>query len=115
MDVKTSFLKGTLEEVYIEQPEGYIVKGKEDKVYRLKKTLYGLKQTRRAWYKKIDSYFVQHDFERCPFEHTLYDDCRIWGDLISYPKIIDLGQISYFLGIESFRKMMECLSHRRNM
>ncbi|KAI4357505.1 hypothetical protein L6164_001448 [Bauhinia variegata] len=73
MDVKSAFLNGTLEEeVYVEQPTGYEVKGKEDKVYKLKKALYGLKQAPRAWYKRIDSYFIEHGFERCHFEHTLY-------------------------------------------
>lgn len=43
MDVKSAFLKGILEEeVYIEQPQGYVVKGHEHKVLRLKKALYGL-------------------------------------------------------------------------
>jgi len=73
MDVKSAFLNGILkEEVYVEQPLGYVFRGKEDKVYRLKKALYGLKQALRAWYMKIDSYFVQHGFKRYPFEHTLY-------------------------------------------
>lgn len=44
MDVKSSFLNGYLEEeIYVEQPTGYVVKGQEDKVLRLKKALYGLK------------------------------------------------------------------------
>ena len=63
MDVKSAFLNGTFEEeVYVEQPAGYVVRGKDDKVYRLKKALYGLKQAPRAWYKKIDSYFIQKAF-----------------------------------------------------
>ena len=45
MDVKSTFLNGILkEEVYVDQPPGYTVKGHEDKVYKLKKALYGLKQ-----------------------------------------------------------------------
>ena len=44
LDVKLAFLKGILEEeVSVEQPEGFMVEGEEDKVYRLKKALYGLK------------------------------------------------------------------------
>jgi Reverse transcriptase (RNA-dependent DNA polymerase) len=49
MDVKSVFLNGILEEdVYIEQPPGYIKVGKEHKVLKLKKTLHGLKQSSRA-------------------------------------------------------------------
>ena len=45
MDVKSSFLNGILEEeVYVDQPPGYTIKGHEDKVYKLKKAFYGLKQ-----------------------------------------------------------------------
>ena len=57
MDVKTSFLNGEVEEeVYIQQPEGFVVHGKESHVCKLKKALYGLKQAPRAWYSRIDSY-----------------------------------------------------------
>ena len=83
MDVKSAFLNGTLEEeVYVEQPTGYVIPGVEDKVYRLKKALYGLKQAPRAWYKKIDSYFIENGFQRCPFEHTLYIKFIEPGDIL---------------------------------
>ena len=63
MDVKFAFLNGFLEEeVYIEQPLGYVVKRHEDKVLRLKKALYGLKQAPRAWNSKIDKYFQEKGF-----------------------------------------------------
>ena len=45
LDVKSAFLNGYLkEEIFVEQPEGFAVKDKEDKVYQLKKALFGLKQ-----------------------------------------------------------------------
>ena len=57
MDVKSDFLNGDLEEeIYIEQPEGFIVGNDENFVCRLKKALYGLKQAPRAWYYRLDKY-----------------------------------------------------------
>jgi hypothetical protein len=51
MDVKTTFLDGDLEEeIFMKQPEGYVVKGKKELVCKLKKSLYGLKQSPRMWY-----------------------------------------------------------------
>jgi hypothetical protein len=55
MDVKSTFLNGELEEeVYIEQPEGFLLLEREDYVCRLKKALYRLKQAPRAWYSRRD-------------------------------------------------------------
>jgi hypothetical protein len=51
MDVKTTFLNGFIEEeVYIEQPQGFVVMERESHVCLLRKALYGLKQAPRAWY-----------------------------------------------------------------
>jgi hypothetical protein len=53
MYVKTTFLHGDLEEeIYMKQPEGYVVKGKKELVCKLKKSQYGLKQSPRMWYQK---------------------------------------------------------------
>lgn len=73
LDVKSAFSLGELqEEVFVQQPAGFIKKGKEDQIYRLKKALYGLKQAPRAWYSKIETYFAKEQFERCHNEHTLF-------------------------------------------
>lgn len=73
MDVKSAFLNGLLkEELYVEQPLGYVVKGHEDKVLRLKKALYGLKQAPRAWNTRIDKYFIANGFTKCTHKHALY-------------------------------------------
>jgi Reverse transcriptase (RNA-dependent DNA polymerase) len=68
MDVKSAFLNGVLEEdVYIEQPPGYMKVGEEKKVLKLKKALYGLKQAPRAWNTHIDIYFMENGFKQCPY------------------------------------------------
>jgi Reverse transcriptase (RNA-dependent DNA polymerase) len=66
-DVKSVFLNGVLEEdVYIEQPPGYMKVEEKKKVLKLKKTLYGLKQAPRAWNTRIDTYFKENGFKQCP-------------------------------------------------
>ena len=60
MDVKSSFLHGDLvEEVYIEQPEGFILGNDAKLVCEIKNPLYGLKQVPRAWYYRLDKYLHQ--------------------------------------------------------
>ena len=72
-DVKSAFLNGNLEEdVYVKQPHGFVIDGKQEKVYKLKKALYGLKQALRAWYARLDLYLHQSDFCRSESEPTLY-------------------------------------------
>ena len=60
MDEKTAFMNDVLEVViYMDQPEGFVQKGKEHLVCKLIKALYGLKQLPRAWYQRIDLFFHQ--------------------------------------------------------
>ncbi|CAL2255037.1 unnamed protein product [Prunus armeniaca] len=83
LDVKSAFLNGVLhEEVYVDQPPGFVVKNREDGVYRLKKALYGLKQATRAWYEEINSYFEKSGFRRSLSEATLYVKSAKSGILI---------------------------------
>ena len=73
LDVKSAFLNGDLaKEVYVRQAPGFAVKGKEHKVLRLRKALYGLRQALRAWNAKLDATMAELGFTRCASEHALY-------------------------------------------
>ena len=73
LDVKTAFLHGDLEEeIYMEQPEGFKVKGKENLVCKLRKSLYGLKQAPRQWYKKFDSFMMSQGYDRTTSDHCVF-------------------------------------------
>lgn len=128
LDVKSAFLHGDLQEqVFIDQPPGYMKSGCEDKVYRFKKALYGSKQAPHAWYIRIETYFLEEGFEKCPFEHTLFvksgegrkllivclyvdDLIYTWNDFNMFERfkqsmmlefdMYDLGKMHYFLGME---------------
>ncbi|PKI64685.1 hypothetical protein CRG98_014901 [Punica granatum] len=83
LDVKTAFLHGDLEEeIYMELPEGFRVKGKEHLVCRLRKSLYGLKQAPRQWYKKFDSFMLSHDYTRTTSDHCVFVKQFSDGDFI---------------------------------
>nr|GFB21019.1 Gag-Pol polyprotein [Tanacetum cinerariifolium] len=73
MDVKTAFLYGPLkEEVYVNQPDGFVDPYHPDKVYRLKKALYGLKQAPMAWYDELSNFLVSKGFSKCSIDLTLF-------------------------------------------
>ncbi|GJR30179.1 retrovirus-related pol polyprotein from transposon TNT 1-94 [Tanacetum coccineum] len=73
MDVKTTFLYGPLkEEVYVNQPDGFVDPYHPDQVYRLKKALYGLKQAPRAWYDELSNFLVSKGFSKGSIDPTLF-------------------------------------------
>ena len=73
MDAITAFLNSDLdEEIYMEQPEGYIVKGMERKVCKLLKSLYGLRQSPKIWYDEVVSFLVSIDFYQCKLDPCTY-------------------------------------------
>ncbi|GKE45475.1 zinc finger, CCHC-type containing protein [Tanacetum coccineum] len=63
MDVKTTFLNGELdEEVYMNQPQGFIMLGNENKVCKLIKSLYGLKHAPKQWHQKFDEVVLSNGY-----------------------------------------------------
>jgi hypothetical protein len=89
LDVKTAFLHSDLEEeIYMDQPKGFIVPGKENFVCKLKKSLYGLKQSPIQWYKKFDSFMIANGFKR-----SFYDSCV-------YIKFVDGSPIYLLLYVD---------------
>ena len=127
MDVETAFLNGDLdEEIWMEMPEGYKQEeGKQRMALRLKKSLYGLKQSPRCWNAKIHDFLTQEGFSRMATDSAVYtrgtagwqvvlgiyvDDLLIMGKnleavkaikgkLSSRFKMVDFGEVSKILGI----------------
>ncbi|GJT77365.1 putative ribonuclease H-like domain-containing protein [Tanacetum coccineum] len=73
MDVKSAFLYGTIEEeVYVFQPPGFEDPQFPDKVYKVEKALYGLRQAFRAWYETLSTYLLENGFRRGTIDKTLF-------------------------------------------
>jgi hypothetical protein len=130
IDVKTAFLTGDLQDsVYIVQPEGFVIEGKEYMGCRLKKSIYGLKQASRQWYLKFDEVIKKFGFAENQVDNCVYikikgsifiilvlyvdnillesNDTNLLyernGFLSSNFNIKDLGDASYVLDIEIHR------------
>ena len=77
MDVKSAFLNAFInEEVYVAQPPGFIDFEKPKHVYKLKKALYGLKQAPKAWYDRLKSFLVKHNYTMGLVDNTLFTKKR---------------------------------------
>ena len=144
MDVKTAFLHGDLEEeIYITQPDGFKVAGKENWVCKLNKLLYGLKQSLRKWYKRFDQFMIGQNYTRSSFDHYVYfrklrdgsfiylllyfDDmliasrnqgeiCILKAQLSKEFKMKDLGEAKKILGMEIVRDRQRstlCLTQKQ--
>jgi hypothetical protein len=133
MDVKTTFLNGEIEEeVYIEQPEGFVVHNEKSHVCTLKKDLHGLKQAPCAWYEKMDGFLMSLGFNKSTADPKLYyhidgneclilvlyvDDLFLAGSerliveckqaLTAKFEMKDLGLMHYFLGLEVWQRTDE--------
>ena len=133
MDVKTACLHSELEEsIYMQIPEGIKAMGEESPrlACRLIKTIYGLKQSPRAWYGKIHLFFIANGFIRSEEDHSFYihesrsliillyvDDMVLaasssesipWaqGSLSREFETTDLGELTSFIGVKIFRNRL---------
>nr|GFA18477.1 ribonuclease H-like domain, reverse transcriptase, RNA-dependent DNA polymerase [Tanacetum cinerariifolium] len=104
LDVKSAFLNGWLEEeVYVTQPEGYVKANHPEKVYKLSKVLYGLRQAPRAWNSRLDKCLKGLNFTRCGLEYGVYTRKQHGNVLIVGVYVDDLivigscyGDVKYF-------------------
>ncbi|GJS84321.1 retrotransposon protein, putative, ty1-copia subclass [Tanacetum coccineum] len=130
MDVKTAFLNGHLsEEVYMEQPKGFVNPKYPNHVCKLKRSIYGLKQASRQWNKRFDDEIKKFGFTQNPDEPCVYlkasgsyvaililyvDDILLMGNNIPMLQDVksylgrsftmkDLGDDAYILGIKIYR------------
>src|ERR1044072_6265331 len=126
-EIKLMLEKDDAKEIYMEQPPGFVAQGESGKVCRLQKSLYGLKQSPRAWFGKFSKVIQEFGMIRCEADHSVFlrcsssnqfiylvvyvDDIVITGDdhtgiqelkqhLFKHFQTKDLGQLRYFLGIE---------------
>ncbi|GJR34289.1 retrotransposon protein, putative, ty1-copia subclass [Tanacetum coccineum] len=136
MDVKNAFLNRHLsEEVYMEQPEGFVNLKYPNHVCKLKRSIYGLKQASRQWNKRFDDEIKKFDFTQNPDESCVYqkasgsyvaililyvDDILLMGNNIPMLQDVksylgrsftmkDLGDAAYILGIKIYRDRSERL------
>jgi hypothetical protein len=73
MDVKSTFLNETLEEeVYVEQPEVFMLLENQDYVCNLKRVMYGLKQAPSAWFSRLDQYLQKQEYKRGTTQNDIY-------------------------------------------
>lgn len=126
-DVRTAYLHGKVEEeIFMRQPPGYAVAGKEELVCRLIKSIYGLKQAARCWHRALHAVLVKLGFRQCQADSCLYvrRDGRITIFLLVYVDdllvgcvdpakigevyealkkeldIVNLGAVKHFLGYD---------------
>jgi len=90
MDVATAFLHGELtEEVYMQQPEGFVESGKENMVCRLKRSIYGLKQSPHCWNHALAGHLKEIGFSQTPSDPCIYVRTDTEGEILIVAVYVD--------------------------
>lgn len=77
LDVTTAFLNGFLDEtVYMKKPITYECNSNDNKVLKLKRAIYGLKQSSRAWYQRVNDYLIDLGYKKSKYEPCLFTKCE---------------------------------------
>ncbi|GKA17501.1 putative ribonuclease H-like domain-containing protein [Tanacetum coccineum] len=101
MDVKSTFLYGTIdEEVYVSQPPGFVDPKYPKKVYKVVKALYGLHQAPRAWYATLSTFLEKSGYGKGTIDKTLF----IKKDKKDIMLISSIGELTFFLGLQVKQK-----------
>jgi hypothetical protein len=106
VDIKTAYLYGKLdEEIYMTQPEGFKISGKENKVWRLHQALYSLKQAGLSWWKELTASITDLGFTRCKSDAGVYfyRDPKTCELVIAVVYIDDVA----FLGLKGSSLLLE--------
>ncbi|GJS24453.1 putative ribonuclease H-like domain-containing protein [Tanacetum coccineum] len=111
MDVKSAFLYGTIEEeVYVNQPQGFVDPEFSNRVYKVEKALYGLHQALRAWYETLSTYLLENGFGRGIIDKTFFIK-KIKNDILLVQVYVD--DIIFGSTKESLSTEFEQLMHIR--
>ncbi|CAM9744291.1 unnamed protein product, partial [Heterosigma akashiwo] len=107
LDISTAFLNGEIDgDVYVKQPPGFVNKNHRNKVWKLKKALYGLGQSPRIWYLTLHDFLIKQDFVRSDYESCLYTRRNpVTALFASKFQITDLGPLDQILGIKVTRDL----------
>jgi hypothetical protein len=109
MDVKSAFLNGVIqEEIYAGQSPGFESPKYPDRMYKLSKVLYGLKQASRAWYATLKTFLLEHNYVMGSVDKTLFTFNHGTDFLLVQIYVDDIvfGVSSHTL-VSKFQKMME--------
>ncbi|GBN22002.1 Retrovirus-related Pol polyprotein from transposon TNT 1-94 [Araneus ventricosus] len=138
LDIKSAYLYAPLnEDIFMEQPSGFVIDNEYNSVFKLKKALYGLKQAGREWYSELNNTLIELGFQKLLTSNCIYvyksfvlllvyvDDIAIFacneqymneaiGLIKSKFDVKDLGKLSKFLGVEFEMRNGNFIMHQKS-